>query len=126
MKGGNEMETFHKGYKFRLYPTQDQATLINKTIGSCRFIFNWALGRQNNKDVYWYIVEEMVQNGQLSENNWKSEYFSSPKAQKEMTLLKKEIPWLKEVDSTALQNSIQDLGEAFSSYYKKRKRKTQV
>ena len=123
MKGGDEMETLHKGYKFRLYPTQSQVTLINKTIGSCRFIFNWALGKQNNKDVYWYIVEEMVQNGQLSENNWKSEYFSSTKVQKEMTLLKKEIPWLKEVDSTALQNSIQDLGEAFSSYYKKEKGK---
>lgn len=40
-----------------------------------------------------------------------------------MTLLKKETPWLKEVDSTALQNSIQDLGEAFSSYYKKAKGK---
>ena len=65
----------------------------------------------------------MVQNGQLSENNWKSEYFSSTKAQKEMTLLKKEIPWLKEVDSTALQNSIQDLGEAFSNYYKQEKGK---
>ena len=47
-------------------------------------------------------LEEMVQNGQLSENNWKSEYFSSIKEQKEMTSLKKEITWLNEVDSTAL------------------------
>ena len=30
---------------------------------------------------------------------------------------------VKEVDSTALQNSIQDLGKAFSSYYKKEKGK---
>ena len=71
------MGTFHKGYKFRLYPTPGQATLINKTIGSCRYVFNWALGRQNKKDVYWYITEEMVQNGQLSENDWKSDFFSS-------------------------------------------------
>ena len=34
----------------------------------------------------------MVQNGQLSENNWKSDYFSAIKEQKEMTSLKKEIP----------------------------------
>jgi putative transposase len=117
------MGTFHKGYKFKLYPTPSQATLINKTIGSCRYVFNWALGRQNKKDVYWYITEEMVQNGQLRENNWKSVFFSSTKEQKEMTSLKKELPWLKEVDSTALQNSIQSLGEAFSSYYKKEKGK---
>ena len=38
------MATFHKGYKFRLYPTTKQTTLINKTIGSCRYVFNWALG----------------------------------------------------------------------------------
>ena len=117
------MDTFHKGYKFRLYPTQEQATLINKTIGSCRYVFNWALGRQNDKNVYWYITEEMVQNGQLTQNNWKSEYFSSFKEQKELTSLKVELSWLKEVDSTALQNSIQDLGTAFSSYYKKEKGK---
>ena len=117
------MNTFHKGYKFRLYPTPEQATLINKTIGSCRYVFNWALGRQNDKNVYWYITEEMVQNGQLTQNNWKSEYFSSFKEQKELTSLKLELPWLKEVDSTALQNSIQDLGTAFSSYYKKEKGK---
>ena len=117
------MGTFYKGYKFKLYPTPSQATLINKTIGSCRYVFNWALGRQNKKDVYWYITEEMVQNGQLRENNWKSVFFSSTKEQKEMTTLKKELPWLKEVDSTALQNSIQSLGEAFSSYYKKEKGK---
>ena len=65
----------------------------------------------------------MVQNGQLTQNNWKSEYFSSIKEQKELTSLKKELAWLKEVDSTALQNSIQDLGTAFSSYYKKEKGK---
>ena len=47
----------------------------------------------------------MVQNGQLTENNWKSDYFSSFKEQKEITALKKEIKWLKEVDSTALQNA---------------------
>ena len=110
------MTTYYKGYKFRLYPTPEQATLINKTIGSCRYVFNWALGNYNNKNAYWYITEEMVQNGQLTQNNWKSEFFSSDKEQKELTVLKTELSWLKEVDSTALQNSIQDLGTAFSKF----------
>ena len=43
------MATFYKGYKFRLYPTPEQATLINKTIGSCRYVFNWALGGKKIK-----------------------------------------------------------------------------
>ena len=29
-----------KGYVFRLYPNVEQKTLINKTIGSARFIYN--------------------------------------------------------------------------------------
>ncbi|WP_191090836.1 IS200/IS605 family element RNA-guided endonuclease TnpB [Niallia endozanthoxylica] len=117
------MEIFHKGYKFRLYPTKEQAALINKTIGCCRYVFNWALGQQYDKNAYWYIVEEMVQNGQLNQNLWKSEFYHAAKQQKELTGLKKEIQWLNEVDSTALQNSLQHLGSAFKSYYEKTKAK---
>lgn len=32
-----------KAYKYRLYPTKDQQTLINKHIGACRTIYNLAL-----------------------------------------------------------------------------------
>ncbi|WP_407984351.1 hypothetical protein [Priestia abyssalis] len=44
---------------------------MNKTIGCSKFVFNFFLGKQKEKDVYWSIVQEMVQNGQLSTNNWK-------------------------------------------------------
>ncbi|MBT2290193.1 helix-turn-helix domain-containing protein, partial [Paenibacillus albidus] len=30
----------NRAYKFRIYPTPEQATLINKTIGCARFVFN--------------------------------------------------------------------------------------
>lgn len=30
----------HKAFKFRLYPNKEQQTLIAKTIGSSRFVFN--------------------------------------------------------------------------------------
>ncbi|OYD06767.1 hypothetical protein CHM34_14515 [Paludifilum halophilum] len=29
----------HKAFQFRLYPTKEQATLINQSIGCSRFIF---------------------------------------------------------------------------------------
>ena len=61
----------NKAYKFRIYPNKKQIELINKTIGCSRFVFNFFLGKQKDKDAYWYIVEEMVQNGQLPTNNWK-------------------------------------------------------
>lgn len=28
----------HKGYKFRLEPTEEQKVKINKTLGCCRFV----------------------------------------------------------------------------------------
>ena len=30
----------NKSYKFRLYPNKEQEEVINKSIGSCRFIYN--------------------------------------------------------------------------------------
>nr|DAK38053.1 MAG TPA: endonuclease [Caudoviricetes sp.] len=31
----------HKAYKFRLYPTQKQRVLLNKTFGCVRFVWNY-------------------------------------------------------------------------------------
>jgi transposase len=38
----------HKAFKFRLYPTAAQATLINRTIGCSRFVFNHFLAKWND------------------------------------------------------------------------------
>ncbi|MBK5251757.1 MAG: hypothetical protein JJE29_03880 [Peptostreptococcaceae bacterium] len=36
-------------------------------------------------------------------------------------MMKAELPWLKEVDSIAIQSSVKFLGEAFSGFFTKRK-----
>ena len=86
------MGTFHKGYKFKLYPTPSQATLINQTVISCRYVFNWALGRQNKKDVYWYITGKWFKMDNYCENNWKSGFFSSNQRTKRNDFFKKGTP----------------------------------
>lgn len=89
-----------KAYKYRLYPTEAQATLINKNIGACRFVYNLALETKNmayashGKNLSCF---ELM--GQLPE-------------------LKKECEWLKEVDSQSLQQSVIDLDKAFTSFFK--------
>ena len=108
-----------KAFKFRIYPTKKQAELINKTIDSCRFVFNYSLAIQKTKDSYWNIVEEMVQQGYFPENNWKSEFFNKANSIKDIAKLKKNHDWLKEVDSIALQSAIENLGNAYDKYYKK-------
>ncbi|GIN57059.1 IS200/IS605 family element RNA-guided endonuclease TnpB [Lederbergia ruris] len=108
-----------KAFKFRIYPNKYQTTLINKTIGCSRFVFNYFVGKQKEKDAYWYIVNEMVQNGQLPQNNWKGEFFNKNKSTKAVRELKKHYPFLKEVDSIALQKSVEIVHDAYTRYYKK-------
>ena len=64
----------NRGFKFRLYPNKNQFTFFIITIGCARFVFNFFVAKQKDNDAYWYIVEEMVQNGQLPVNNWKGEF----------------------------------------------------
>jgi len=94
------MATFHKAYKFRIYPNKQQEILINKTFGCCRFVYNHFLSRR--KEVY--------------ENENKTLNYNSCSG--ELTKLKKELTWLKEVDSTALQTSLKNLDSAFQKFLK--------
>ena len=56
------------------------------------------------------FVEEMVQNGQLPQNNWKGEYLNKIRnGIKSLPELKKHYAFLKEVDSIALQKSVENL-----------------
>ncbi|WML26793.1 IS200/IS605 family element RNA-guided endonuclease TnpB [Neobacillus sp. OS1-33] len=109
----------NKSYKFRIFPNKKQIELTNKTIGCVRFTFNFFLSKQKDKDTYWYIVEEMVQNGQLPANNWKGKCLNKYETVKAIPELKKQYSFLKEVDSIALQKSVENLADSFERYYKK-------
>lgn len=102
----------NKAYKFRIYPTKSQIELINKTIGCARFVFNFFLAKQKQKDAYWSVVEDMKQSGQLPTNAWKGEFFHKYDSVKGVRLLKKHYPFLKEVDSISLQKSVENLSDA--------------
>lgn len=93
----------HKAFKFRLYPTNKQIALINKTIGCCRYVFNHFLNRR----IHLYKAEK------------KSLNYTG--CCKELTGLKKELPWLKEVDAMALQQSLKDLDSAYKHFFREKK-----
>ncbi|HEY4567078.1 MAG TPA: RNA-guided endonuclease TnpB family protein, partial [Savagea sp.] len=91
----------HKAYKFRIYPNKNQEVLIAKTIGCSRFVFNHFLAKW--KDAY--------------EETGKGLTYTTCSSQ--LTQLKKELEWLKEVDSIALQSSLKNLADAYSRFFKK-------
>lgn len=108
-----------KAFKFRLYPNKDQAVLIDKTIGCCRFVANFAIAQQKKEEQYWSVTEELVQQGFLAKNNYKTKFFNKVQSIKDIAQLKKNYAWLKEVDSIALQASVENVADAYSRYYKK-------
>ncbi|MCT1902835.1 IS200/IS605 family element RNA-guided endonuclease TnpB [Oceanobacillus sojae] len=108
-----------KTFRFRIYPNKNQITFIHKTMGCARFVYNYFTGKQKEKDSYWYKVNEMVQNGQLLQNNWKGEFFNKNKSIKAVRELKKNYPFLKEVDSIALQKAVENVNDSYTRYYKK-------
>lgn len=89
-----------KAYRYRLMPTQEQATLINKTIGSCRFVYNLALEVKNNA----YATHR--------------KNISCFELMRQLTDLKNDLVWLKEVDSQSLQQSILNLDKAYTQFFK--------
>lgn len=84
-------------YKYRIYPTQEQAELINKTIGCARFVYNTLLA------------------------DCKKQYEETGKSKiKTPASLKNEYEWLKEVDSFALCNVQLHLQTAYKNFFSKK------
>lgn len=53
------MKTINKAYKLRIYPNKKQSELIDKTIGSSRFIYNYFL---NERVEVYKNTKEKVKN----------------------------------------------------------------
>lgn len=89
-----------KAYKYRIYPSREQEILIAKHIGSTRFIYNLALE-----------IKQMAYSG--SKVN-----LSGFAIHKQIPELKKECPWLKEINAQSLQKSIINMDAAFNNFFK--------
>jgi len=88
-------------YRFRIYPNKAQENLIQRTFGCCRFVYNYYLAKR--KEVYETTKETFNYNA----------------CSADMTNLKKELEWLREVDATALQSSVRDLDTAYQNFFRR-------
>ena len=94
------MTIVQKGIRVRLYPTKEQEVLIDKTIGCCRFVHNQTL--ENCKQSYEQTQHFPSKNERITN----------------LVPFKEENEFLKEVDSTALQQSVRDLNSALDNFFK--------
>lgn len=88
-------------YKFRLYPTAVQRAQISRNFGCCRYVFNHFLAQRQE---------------QYKETGTSPTRFQQDKI---LTILKQELPWLKEADSTSLQATLQDLDMAYQNFFRR-------
>jgi putative transposase len=88
-----------KAFKVTLIPNRTQSALINRTVGCVRFVYNRFLALR--KEVYETDKTTLNYN----------------ECSQKLTLLKKEIEWLKEVDKFALQNSLKALETAYKNFF---------
>ena len=98
------MKKLLKSFKTEINPTLEQKIKINKTIGTCRFVYNFYIA--HNKKVYetekkfisGMDFQKWLNNTYLKEN---SEYL-----------------WIKEVSSKSVKQSIMNADKAFKRFFK--------
>lgn len=88
-----------KAYKFRIYPNPEQESLMQRTFGCCRYVYNYYLDKRST--LYKTSGESL----------------GYVKCSADMTVLKDTLGWLREVDSTALQSSLKDLDNAYKNFF---------
>ncbi len=88
-------------YKYRIYPSKEQEQLIQRTFGCARFVYNHFLAYR--KELYEKTGET-------------ANYYACNKL---LTSLKKDLPWLYEVDAHALQCSVKDLDIAYQNFFRR-------
>ncbi len=92
-----------KSYKTEINPTEEQKHIINRTIGTCRFIYNFYLAY--NKEIY-EKEKRFVSGTEFSK--WLNNVYLKEHP---------EYAWIKEVSSKSIKQSIMNAERAFRRFF---------
>lgn len=100
------MKKLLKSYKTEINPTFKQKQIINRTIGVCRYVYNFYLA--HNREIY--ETEERFISG-VDFSKWLNNEFipNNP-----------ELHWIKDVSSKSVKQSIMNAERAFKNFFKKK------
>ena len=97
-----------KSYKTEIKPTPEQKQIINRTIGVCRYVYNFYLA--HNKEIY--KTEKRFVSG-MNFSKWLNNEFISNNP---------DFHWIKEVSSKSVKQSIMNAERAFKNFFKGKSR----
>ena len=89
----------NKSFEIRIYPNREQQILINKTFGCRRYVYNYMLNLKQK--LYSFYKINLTYNHMC----------------KILTELKKQKPWLYEVDNKPLQQCLKDMDTSYKRFY---------
>ena len=95
-----------KSYKTEIFPTTEQKNKINRTIGVCRFVYNFYLA--HNREIF------------EQENRFVSGYDFSIWLNNDFIPDNPEFVWIKEVSSKSVRQSIMNAQKAFKNFFDKK------
>ncbi|MFF7545386.1 RNA-guided endonuclease InsQ/TnpB family protein [Streptomyces canus] len=95
-------DTHHRLYRFRFYPTAEQAEQLERTFGACRWVYNQGLALRSGA---WERHRVNVGFAETCRalTGWKR---------------KEETAWLGDVSSTVLQQSLRHLDQAYGRFFR--------
>lgn len=107
-----------KGFKFRIYPTAEQKSLIERTFGCCRYVFNRALAESKAEyEQYTHLLDKGVVNKKARPDVSGYAFVNKLPSYR----LDPETPWLAEVSNVALQQAMLHLGGAYTRFFRTKK-----
>jgi len=97
------MKKLLKSYKTEIFPSPKQKQIIHRTIGVCRFLYNFYIAQ--NKEIY------------EQEERFVSGYEFSKWLNQEYIPQNPEFSWIKEVSSKSVKQSIRNADKAFRNFF---------
>ena len=92
--------TVYKAFRYRIYPTKEQERFLSRHFGGSRFIYNYFLDLRKTE----YQEHKRCVSG-----------FD---CKRQLPVLKMQFPWLKDVNSQSLQDSVLNLEKAYRRFFK--------
>lgn len=102
------MKKLLKSYKTEINPTPEQKQIINRTIGVCRYVYNFYLA--HNQEIY--KTEKRFVSG-IDFSKWINNEFIPENP---------DFHWIKEVSSKSVKQSIMNAEKAFKNFFKGKSR----
>jgi putative transposase len=100
----------NRALKVRIYPTQQQKTFLDKSLGCSRFFYNYRLNEQI--EFYKNEIEPIKDNEKLKNEKYKS-FKATTKKQ-----FKEKFEWAKECSDDCLNSTERNLQSAFNNFFK--------